>query len=429
MKNYHIEFSRLSGQVIAPPSKSHTLRAILFASMAQGESVICDYLPSPDTEAMIKACCLLGAKIDQREDKIIIIGVDGKPKTPDDIIDAGNSGQVLRFVGAIAALTSDFVVLTGDHSVRHNRPIQPLIDGLSQLGVFCVSTKNDGYAPIIIKGPFISGNTRLNGEDSQPVSGLLIAAAFAEGKTQIQVDNPGEKPWIGLTLSWFDRLGIQYQHSNFEHYMIPGGSVVQGFEYRVPGDFSSMAYPMMAAIITQSEIIINNVDMQDAQGDKKIIEILQRMGANILVEGEQLIIKKNQQLQGCEMDINDCIDAITILAVAACYAQGTTKISGAAIARKKECNRLSAITAELQKMGAIIEETDDGLIIEGTSLRGTRLQTYQDHRMVMSLAVAALGAKGSSVIEDVGCVQKSYPNFLHDMQKLSCKMVEKSLKY
>jgi 3-phosphoshikimate 1-carboxyvinyltransferase len=200
--DYLIKTSSLHGHISVPPSKSHTLRAILFAALADGVSHIHNYLPSPDTNAMIHACRLLGASIDIHDSSLQIAGVAGKPQAPKDIIDAGNSGQVLRFIGAIAGLIPAYTVITGDHSIRTSRPVQPLLDGLNGLNVFAVSTKGDQHAPIIIKGPIQPGSTTLNGEDSQPVSGLLIAAAFAPGITEIHVNNPGETPWIELTLDW-----------------------------------------------------------------------------------------------------------------------------------------------------------------------------------------------------------------------------------
>ncbi len=318
MASYRIGYSQLSGSIAAPPSKSHSLRAILLASMARGKSIISNCLQSPDVVAMIDACSKLGAHIEQKDSGIEIVGVAGKPQLPDDVINAGNSGQVLRFVAAIAALIDGYVVLTGDHSVRYNRPVQPLMEGLTQLGATCISIKNDNYAPLIIKGPIASGSIVLDGEDSQPVSGLLIASALLPGTTKIRVRNPGEKPWVALTLSWFDRLGIKYRNENFSYYTVEGGSVIHGFTYTVPGDFSSIAYPIVAALITHSQITINKVNMNDVQGDKKLIAVLISMGANITVNNQQLLVKPGSKLQGCEIDVNDFIDALPILAVVGC---------------------------------------------------------------------------------------------------------------
>lgn len=418
--NYHISPSKLCGDITIPPSKSHTLRAILFASLAKGSSQIHNYLPSPDTVAMINACRLLGANIRIEPHLLHIHGTDGKPQTPTNVIDAGNSGQVLRFVAAIAALTSGYTVLTGDHSIRTNRPVQPLLDGLTQLGVFAVSTQGDGSAPIIIKGPLCGGTTSLNGEDSQPVSGLLIASAFAKHPSLIHVSSPGEKPWIDLTLDWFKRLGIHCQHQDYTQYQVSGNAAYPGFEYTVPGDFSSCAFPLVAAIITQSDVILHNLDMGDIQGDKGLIEALQAMGGVIEADPHKktIHIKPSQELIGTTIDVNNFIDALPILAVVGCFAKGETLITGAAIARKKESNRLSAITSELQKMGAQISEYEDGLKITPAPLRGATLSSFDDHRIAMALSVAALSARGDSLITNVACVEKSYPHFAESLQSL-----------
>jgi 3-phosphoshikimate 1-carboxyvinyltransferase len=428
MSYFYIKPSTVSGKIKASASKSHTLRAILFASMADGQSTITDYLHSPDTSAMIKACQLLGAQITKTDEKIEIIGNKGVIKTPDDVIDCGNSGQVLRFVAALSALLNDYVVLTGDHSIRYSRPIQPLIEGLSHLDVFCVSTKNDGHAPIILKGPLKPGKTELLGQDSQPVSALLIACAFAQGPSEINVREPGEKPWIGVTLDWFDRLGIAYKNHQFTHYTVEGSAKISGFDYQVPGDFSSLAFPIVAALLTHSQILIENVDMNDAQGDKKIIPILQNMGANIEIDDDKktLIVHKTPYLIGMTIDVNDMIDAVPILAVVGCFAQGTTTITGAEITRHKECDRLNAMATELKKMGADIHETPDGLVINHSSLTGAVLESHHDHRIVMSLVVASLAAIGESKVSGVDWVKKSYPDFFADFTALHADMAIQS---
>lgn len=423
--NYKISKSNLSGTIKVPSSKSHTLRAILLASMAQGRSVIRDYLPSPDTWAMITACQQIGAKIQYDPGQIVIDGVAGQPVQPDDIINAGNSGQVLRFVAAIAALIPGYSIFTGDHSIRFNRPMQPLLEGIKQLGGFAESSKADGHAPVIIKGYIKPGKAIIDGQDSQTVSALLMAAAFLPGETVVEVRNAGEKPWVNLTLDWLERLGIHCIQQNFERYVIQGNAAYSGFHYTVPGDFSSAAFPIVAALITGSEIQLENIDMHDVQGDKALIPVLQQMGANIEIDlpAKRLIVKKSPSLTGQTININDFIDAITILAVVGCYAQGETRIEGAAIAKTKECNRIAAITKELSKMGGVVTEATDGLIIKTSQLRGTEVESYHDHRMVMSLAVAAMMAEGTTEIAGVGCVQKSYPEFAQHMQALGANLV------
>lgn len=419
--HYSIEHSdTLKGSIAIPPSKSHTLRAVLFASLAHGQSIIHHYLVSPDTIAMINACQLLGAEIIVKPHQLIITGTQGKPHTPTNIIDAGNSGQVLRFIGAIAALCTGFTVITGDPSVRYNRPIQPLLDGLTQLNVFAVSTQGNRSAPIIIKGPLKGGITILDGEDSQPVSGLLIASAFAKKETVIHVKNAGEKPWIDLTLDWFNRLGINYQKQDYSCYTLPGHASYAGFQYTVPGDFSSSAFPLAAALITQSEVTLTNLDMNDIQGDKILFDVLKQMGALFEIDsGNRAVrIKPSPTLIGKTINVNNHIDSVPILAVLGCFAKGETVITGAAIARKKESDRLSAITQELKKMGADITEFDDGLIIKQSILKNACVSSINDHRIAMALTIAALSVKGNTTIENIECIDKSYPGFAQALKTL-----------
>lgn len=421
---YRVEASRLAGRVQIPSSKSHTLRAILFASLAQGQSHLQHCVASPDAAAMIQACRALGARITEREDGLLIEGVAGRPQTPENVIDAGNSGIVLRFIGAVAALTESYTVITGDASIRHQRPVQPLLEGLKGLGAFAVSAQGQGRAPIIVRGPLQGGSTRLSGEDSQPVSGLLIASAFAPGRTEIFVDHPGEKPWIDLTLDWLQRLGIACHHENYTHYVLEGGAQYAGFEYAVPGDFSSAAFPLVAALITGSEITLENLDLEDIQGDKALIPALQKLGAHLVIDPahHRIEVKHTSRLQGGQIDINDFIDALPILAVLGCFTATPLTLANAAIARQKECDRLACITQELRKMGAQIVETPDSLTIHPGKLRAAVLHSHHDHRLAMALAVAGLRAEGVSTIEDTACVAKTYVEFVKAMQALGAKI-------
>lgn len=420
--NLLVKPSSLEGKVFIPPSKSHSMRAILFGSLAKGETIVKQYLPSPDSIAMIDACRKLGAKILIQKDTLIIDGVAGKPKLPDDVIDAQNSGQVLRFVGAIAGLIDGYTIISGDHSIRTNRPVQPLLDGLKHLGAFAVSSKEDGFAPIIIKGPLKPGKTALDGEDSQPVTALLIASSFLDGKTEITVTNPGEKPWIELTLHWLDFLGISCENEKYEKYTVQGKESYSGFHYSVPGDFSSVSFPLIAALITDSEIVIENIDTNDPQGDKKILDVVKKMGANLEVHQNKVIVKKGSKLKGITVDVNDLIDAVPILAVLGCFSEGEMKITNAKIARKKECDRLASITKELKKMGASIEEKEDELIVKQSDLTGSVVESYNDHRMAMALFVAALRAKGETKVMNAECMKKSYPDFVQHMEQLGANV-------
>jgi 3-phosphoshikimate 1-carboxyvinyltransferase len=388
------------------------MRSILLASMASGVSTIRHPLPSPDTEAMIAACSAFGARPERRGDSLVLTGTGGKLSAPRQVIDVGNSGQVLRFGAAMAARIPLYTVFTGDESVRSLRPMQPLLDALTRLGAFAVSSKNDGYAPVIIRGPVRPGLARMDGRDSQPVSAMLMLAAFLPGTTRLEVDSPGEQPWIDLTLYWLDKLGVPHTNENYGAYTVTGPATCSGFDYTVPGDWSSAAFPIAAALVTNSALTLKNMDIRDPQGDKAVLALWERMGARFTVDegAGTVVVHRHQGLRGALMDVNAAIDAVPALAAVACFAQSPTSITGAAIARHKESDRISAIAGELAKMGARIEEREDGLTVYPAVLHGASVHSRRDHRIAMALAVAGL-ACGRTVVEDTDCVAKSFPGF------------------
>lgn len=420
-----VDKSELAGEISVTTSKSHTMRAILLAAMAEGKSRVRQPLPSPDAEAMITACRALGAEILERNEELEITGTGGNLQVPSDVIDVGNSGQVLRFGAAMAARLPLYTVFTGDKSVRTLRPMQPMLEALGALGAFAVSSNGNGRAPIIVRGPVKAGKIRMDGADSQPVSAMLMLAACLPGSTEIEVNNPGEKPWIDLTLYWLDRLGVRYEHRDYACYRVSGREAWPGFDYTVPGDWSSAAFPLAAALVTNSEITLRNMDINDPQGDKAVLEMFRRMGADIEVDeaAKTVAVRRHDGLKGIEVDVNAAIDAVPVLASVACFAKSQTTITGAAIARQKESDRISAISAELGKMGARIEEFEDGLTVYPAQLHGAETQSRHDHRIAMSLAVAGL-ACGGTTVNDTACVAKSFPGFAQSMQGIGAKIKE-----
>jgi len=424
MNTLRVTPSSLNGSITIPPSKSHTMRALLFGALANGKSQIKHYLSSPDTHHMIKALEQMGAKFSVKPDQIVIEGINGQIRRVDDVIEAGNSGIILRFLSGILALSSNPVTITGDHSLQTQRPMTVMLDALQQLSIEAVSIHGNGFAPLQICGPLNGGKVTISGEDSQPISSLLIACSLAKGPTELSVVNPGEKPWIQLTLNWLDRLGVTIKNQNYEHYFIQGKSQFKAFDYTIPGDWSSAAFPIAAALITNSSLTLENIDWSDPQGDKKVIDVLKEMGAKIEINhsNQTLKVLPGSKLKGITIDVNPFIDAITLLAVIACFAEGETQIINASVAREKECDRLHCITKELQKMGAHITEDQDSLVVQGSVLKGAKLESYGDHRMALSLAIAALGAKGESIIQDTDCVAKTFPHFIEKFQSIGAEI-------
>lgn len=417
MNSFTVHPSPLSGTLSIPPSKSHSQRALYFAMKGQGTSQIENLLNSPDCHAMIRAIEQFGATCTWQDTTLVVQGGFYPAEGP---IDAENSGQILRFLGALAALLPSYTEITGDVSIRKFRPIKPLLSALRQLGALSESICGDGFAPIRIKGPIHPGTCKLDGTDSQPVSALLMALSFLEGPSEIEVTNPGETPWIDLTLDWLRRLGAKVHHEEYRRYFVQGGLHYKGFAYTVPGDFSSAAYPLVAALITQSSLTLEGLDPTDIQGDRKILDLILQMGGKLYWDKKTLQIEPSS-LCGIEIDINTCIDALPIFAVLGCFAKGTTRLYNGAIARKKESDRILAIATELRKMGGQIEEREDGLLIHQSPLQGATLCSHRDHRIALSLAVAALGAKTPSTIEGIEWIAKSYPTFVKDMQMIGAQ--------
>lgn len=401
-----------------PSSKSHTMRALLFALMAKGTSHIHSPLCSPDIDSMLKAIEALGAKITKENDHLIITGTGGHFQQPLAPIDAGNSGQVLRFIAAIASLNTHPILFTGDDSLCSNRPIRPLIHALKQLGIHAKHLQTEGFAPVELTGPLQAGTAILSGFDSQPVSGLLMACSFLPGPTNLIVEDPREHPWIDLTLHWLKKFGMCIEHQDYRRYHIPGHLAIDHFTITIPGDFSSAAFPIAAGIVTQREVQLNNLFRDDPQGDKWLFNLLQDRGSLLTIASDHLHLAPQALFFGGEIDVNPIIDAVPILAVLGCFGQTPTILRNAQPARLKESDRLSSIQAELTKMGAQITSTHDTLTILPAPLHGAELFSHHDHRIAMALAVAALGAKGPSTIQASQCIAKSFPGFVDHMQRL-----------
>ncbi len=413
----------LRGTVHVPPNKSHSFRALIMASLAEGTSRIISPAVSSDWLRGTEAMEMFGAKIEPSHgDSWEIIGTAGRLKTPDEVINCGNSGIIFRFFTAISTCCEGYTVLTGDDSIRHIRPCGPLIEALNSLGAWAVSTKSDGHAPVVVRGPMKGGTAEIDGADSQPVSALLIAASLAESPTELIVRNPGEKPWVGLTLHWLKRCGVEIANEDFARYRIPARCRWGGFEAAIPGDWSAAMYPIAAGLICPgSEVLIAGVDPNDVQGDKAVLDILRTMGADIEITDDGVSVRSSV-LRGRQIDCNDFIDQFMLLAVVGACSEGETVLTGAEVCRHKECDRITEMRKALTAMGADVEERPDGLVIHGGTLRGTKLASRADHRMVMTLTVAGLAAEGKTVINDVECVKKTFPSFIEQMTGIGCEM-------
>ncbi|OLS19763.1 MAG: 3-phosphoshikimate 1-carboxyvinyltransferase [Candidatus Heimdallarchaeota archaeon LC_3] len=419
-----INNSTIKGSISPPTSKSHSIRAIILGSIANGKTIIKNPLLSQDGLAPIRGCELLGASFDLKDNKktLVVSGTSGELKTPNEVIDVKNSGTSLYILSAICSLLKESVVIKGDESIN-NRPINQLTDALNNLGGFCYPT-NSTTPPVTIRGPITGGVTKISGITSQYTTSLLIATPMAEKDSTIKPINLQEKPYVKMTLEYLDMTGIEYTHSNdFSNFKIRGKQTYKSFTKKIPCDFSSAAFIIGAGVISGENITINGLDFSDSQADKSFVEILNKMSADIKIVNSQLIVNKSE-LQGLEIDLSQSPDLLPILSVVATQAEGTTIIKNIEHARIKETDRIKTMCFELKKLGANIRERNDGLVIKKSDLQGGKVFGHGDHRIAMALAIAGLTAKNTTFVNGIESVGVTYPNFIKDFKSLNASMSE-----
>ncbi len=415
---------KLQGAVTIPSSKSHTIRAVIFASLAKGISRIINPLQSGDTISAVEACRSFGAKIDTSKDtEWTVEGFDGQPKKPDNVVDLGNSGTSLRILTGVASLGDFKVELDGDDSLR-KRNMQPLLSALNRLGSEALSVNNDGCPPVEIKGRITGGSAVLDCKSSQYISSLLISCPLAEKDSEIELVNVCEKPYIEMTMRWLDELGIRYENHNFERMRIFGNQRYKAFDKTIPNDWSSATFLLAAGAMLGEELLIKGLDTEDSQADKEVLDYLRKMGANIKTEKDGIRITKSD-LKGCELDLNNTPDALPAMAVLGCYAAGETIIKNVGHARIKETDRIKIMAEQLGNMGADIRELEEGLIIRKSRLKAARLKGYSDHRIVMALSLAGLIADGITEIDSAEAINVTFPGYTHLMKSLGALLEEK----
>lgn len=411
-----VQPSSIGGGIDVPGSKSHTIRALAFALLAEGTSVVRRPLDSADTRSCAKMAERFGARVGMDDGAWTVTGAGGSLPVPEDVINTGNSGTGLYIGMGLAALVCGTTVLTGDAQIR-SRPAQGLIDALNSLGAETWSTRNNGSPPVVVRGPMRGGAASVEAVTSQYLTSLLIAAPFAPGNTEIVVPLLNERPYVEMTLAWTKRMGVRVEHDGFSRFRIQGGQRCRAFDAAVPADFSSATFFMVAAAILGAEVTLRGLDPSDTQGDREVAGILGKMGARVETAPGAYTVRGGS-LTGGVFDLNAMPDALPALAVAGCFAGGETRLVNVAQARVKETDRIAVMCAELRKMGADIEELADGILVRGRPLRGAEVQGHGDHRVVMSLAVAGLAASGKTAIDTAECVSVTFPGFMDLVKSL-----------
>jgi len=414
----------LRGKVCAPPSKAYTHRALIASLLSSGTSRISNPLSSDDTEATFQAIKAFGAEVKTQDGYWTVDGVSSL-NVPEKPVDCRESGATLRFMIPVATLAPGSSTFVLGPSLRR-RPLAPLLRSLRKLGVECDAQRSREGSWVKVHGRGIKGGkTSMRGDiSSQFVSGLLFACPKAEKTTEIEITTPLEsRGYVQMTIEVLTKHGVEAFASNdLRRFRIPSDQEYKPYSHEVPGDFSSAAFLLAAAAITHSEVRVEKLGYDTTQGDKAILEILERMGSELEVCKDHIAVE-GDQLSAIDIDARDIPDLVPVCAALACYAEGTSKLYNARRLRYKESNRLSSLHVELKKMGADIKATEDGLVVRGPcAMHGAVVNPHRDHRIAMACAVAALGASGETIIQDSECVKKSYPTFFEDLVSLGANV-------
>jgi 3-phosphoshikimate 1-carboxyvinyltransferase len=418
-----VKKSRLKGTVTIPASKSHTIRAVCIASLANGESSIHKPLVSNDTLSAVECYRALGARIDTSDNSCWKVkGTGGTIIAPQEIMDVGNSGTTLRIAigSATLALSNQTTTFTGDEQIQ-TRPLSPLLEALNRLGAKCRSINNNGKVPVEIAGEITGGETKIEATTSQYLSSLLLCTPLAAGETEIDVTLLNEPGYVQMTLDWLDKQEIKYENENFKKFKIKGGQNYKPFDASIPADFSSATFFLCAAAFAADEVTLQGLDFSDSQPDKAVVDYLKSMGADIKIEGNVVTVK-GSQLKGVETDMNQTPDALPAIAVTACFAEGPTRLYNVPQARSKETDRIRCMAEELKKLNIDAEELPDGLIIKPGKPKAARLDGHSDHRIVMALSIAGLLTDEPCYIDTAEAISVTFPNYVDLMKDINGQM-------
>jgi 3-phosphoshikimate 1-carboxyvinyltransferase len=404
-----------------PGSKSHTIRAVAIAGLALGESRIRAPLDSNDTRASVAAYRALGAEIEVSPEVWRVAGTGGEVRVPEDVIDVRNSGVTLHTaMGSCALLRDGIAVLTGDDQIRR-RPAGALASSLNDLGARVRSTRAKGAAPFVVEGRLRGGETSIEAVTSQHLSSLLVNVPLGDGDYVIRVPVLNEAPYAEMTLDWVRRQGIELEHEGLREFRIAGGQRYQPVDREVPADFSSATFFLGAGALGENDVVLRGLDMNDTQGDKAVVDYVREMGADVEVAHDAVRVRA-RRLVGCDFDLNATPDALPTLAVLGCFARGTTRLLNVPQARIKETDRIAVMAAELSRLGARVEELEDGLIVHESKLTGAEVEGHGDHRVVMALAVVGCAIPGATVVHGAEAAAVTFPEFTESMLALGADM-------
>jgi 3-phosphoshikimate 1-carboxyvinyltransferase len=413
----YLEPSALKGNIKAPSSKSMTQRAIAAALLADGQSII--YNPSycDDSLAAMSMAVGLGARVDPQPDQLKIAG---SAILKESKLNCGESGLAIRMFSPIAALYPTEITLVGANSLK-KRPMSMIGEALSQLGVKC--SASDGFLPLTIQGPIVGGRCEIDGSvSSQLLTGLLMALPLATKNSVVKVKNLKSKPYIDLTIELLKSFGIRIENTNYEVFQIEGNQKYIPTSYTVEGDWSGAAFLLVAGAIN-GQLNIKGLRKNSSQSDMAVISALDKAGAKMSVSDDHIEITKSA-LRAFELNATESPDLFPPLVALASYCEGVSSIKGVSRLIYKESDRAKTLKEEFGKMKIKIDIDGDLMHITGGQPQGAKVESHDDHRIAMAVAVAALGATGGVHIRDSQCVAKSYPAFFDDLRNLGAKVHE-----
>jgi len=410
----------VSATVVPPGSKSITNRAMICAALADGRSTLSGVLDSEDTRVMIAALGQLG--IDVKHDRTArtasVSGCGGSPPAAEADLYIANSGTSVRFLTAMATTGCGKYRLHGTPRM-HQRPIADLLDALSQLGANVQSEENNGNPPVIIEADGLpGGRAEVAGDiSSQFLSGLLMAAPCADDPVELAVRGTlVSKPYVEMTLTVMRAFGVDIAPGDLQSFSIPAVGAYRAADYRIEPDASAASYFFAAAAIAGGEVTVEGLSKSSIQGDVDFCDCLEMMGCQVKY-AEDSITVVGGPLKGIDVDMNAISDTVQTLAAVALYADGPTNVRNVGHIRHKETDRIGDLARELRKLGATVDEREDGMLITPGSLHGAEIDTYDDHRMAMSLSLVGLKTPGV-IIRDPDCTGKTYPDFFDDLGRL-----------
>ncbi len=413
----YLEPSAIKGTVNAPSSKSMTQRAIAAALLADGQSVIHNPSYCDDSLAAMSIAVGLGARV---EPQVNELKINGSAILKESKLNCGESGLAIRMFSPIAALYPDEITMVGANSLK-KRPMLMIEEALNQLGVKCSSS--GGFLPLSIRGPLAGGKCEIDGSvSSQLLTGLLMALPLASGNSEIKVNNLKSKPYIDMTIELLNSFGIIVENSGYSLFRIRGNQKYMPHSYTVEGDWSGAAFLLVAGAVN-GKLCIKGLRHDSMQSDMSIITPLKKAGAQMIINEEQIEISRSD-LKAFEFDATESPDLFPPLVALASYCEGVSAIKGVSRLIYKESDRAKALKEEFGKMNINIEIHDDLMHVTGGKPLSARVESHEDHRIAMALAVASLRASGKVSIRDSQCVAKSYPGFFDDLKYLGASVHE-----